>query len=177
MPALPPSNTRRLWVLYNDGVNDHKLMVRGDTDVNAGDLMDVVHNVLTELTPALYAISVAGAEFADVGTNVSNPVSWTGSSGYGSGAMPDVNAPREVSFEFRSADGRLGSYSIFGMNIATPPAYRILYGANADLDGAWALWVAAHNVGTLCTISGQKGVFKTYYNVNFNSYWEVQARG
>lgn len=177
MAPLPPSNTRRLWVNYNDGVNDHQLMLRGTTDATPADLMAVADAFLVALADTLYAISVAGADYAEVGTNISNPQVWSGSSGYGTGAMPDVNAPREFAWEMRSNDGRLGSYSMWGINAATPPAYRILFGANADLDAARAVLIGAHNVGTLCTISGQRGVLKTYYNVNFNSYWEEQARG
>lgn len=177
MAALPPSNTRRLWVNYNDGVNDHSIMFRGDTDVGAGDLMTVADDFLTALSPGMYAIIVTSVEFADVGTNIRNPVTWTGSSGYGTGVMPAVNAPREVAWEMRSADGRLGSYSMWGLNFATPAAYRILYGIETEMDDAYAVLVAAHNVGTLCTISGARGVLKTYYNVNFNSYWEEAARG
>jgi len=176
MAPLPPENTRRFWVEYTDEVNVHELMVRLDTDATVADGITVVNDFFTALDPALYQITITGARFAEAGSTISNPVTWDGDPTFGTGFMPAVNGPREFAWEARSADGRKASYSVYGMQLSTPADYRYGAGEQADLDAARSVLVAAHNAGTLCTISGAKGIFKLYVNVNFNSYWERAAR-
>lgn len=177
LPALPPSNTRRLWVQYNDNVYDHSFQLRGRTDATAADLMVVAADFLNALDSALYQIFVLGAEFADVGTNVRNPVTWTGASEYGTAPMPTINAPRELAWEGRSSDGRLTSVSIYGSNVATPADYRFQADESATLTAARAVLVAAADAGIIGTISNARPIWKTYVNFNFNSYYEVKRRG
>ena len=177
MAPLPPENTRRFWLQYHDGVNSHELMVRGDTDTTPADIIVVLDEFLTELDPVLYEITIEGARYADASETVSNPVTWDGAATYGSGFQPVVNGPREIAFEFRSTDGRKGSVSVYGYNGSTPADYRFGSGEVAALDDARDTLSGAHADGTLCTISGLRGIFKTYINVNYNSYWERRARG
>jgi hypothetical protein len=177
MAALPPENTRRIWVEYFDGVNNHEVMLRGDTDTTVGELMEVAHDFFTALEPKLYVITIIGVRYAETGSTISNPEVWTGDPSYGTGAMPAINAPREIAFEGRSPDGRLVSYSMFGSSVSTPADYRFSLGEDADLDNARNVLSVAHAAGILCTISGSSAILKTYINFNFNSYWEREARG
>lgn len=177
MAPLAPSNTRRWWFEYSDGVNNHELMFRGGTDTTTGDMISLFSDFMTAIDSALYLTTVLGGRFADVGENISNPFTYDGPPDFGTGEMPVVRAPLEISFEGRSTDGRKVSYSVYGM-LGTPSStYRYLNGEYPALDAGLAELAGASASGTLKTISGLRPIFKTYINLNYNSYWERRARG
>jgi len=177
MAPVNPNNTQRWWFEYFDGVNNHELMLRGDTDATTGDMISVFSDFITALDPVLHEITVIGGRYADQGSNISNPFTYDGAPTSGTGELSEALAPREISYEGRSNDGRIVSYSMFGLLGTTSGNFRYAAGENAALDAARAVLVAAANAGVLVTISGGKPIFKTYINLNYNSYWERQARG
>lgn len=177
MPALPPSTTARVWVHYNDGVYNHSIQMRPAAAVPASAALAVIQDFLEAIEGALYNISITGVEVAGAGTDVRNPMGWTGAAEYGTGVMPAVNAPRELRWQFRSTDGRQGSLSMFGGNFATPDNYRFLPTVSADYDAGVTVLTNAAVAGQFVTISGLAPVVKNYVSVNFNSYWEAERRG
>lgn len=177
MAALPPESTARLYVDYNDGVNLHTMVIRYSED--PGELaVALAHadNVFTEMSPNLYAVTIAGARFSLLGSNVTNPAVWSGAGSYGSGVMPTVNAPLQFMFGGKSQDGRLVAWYFFGCKLSVPDNYRVAGGVVAALDDTGDAIQAATAVGAFLTISGLPPLVKTYVNVNWNSYWEAEPR-
>jgi hypothetical protein len=177
MAALPPENTARLYVDYNDGVNLHTLVVRYNED--PGQLLVALAHadaVFTEMSPNLYAVTIAGARFSLKGSNVTNPAVWSGAASYGAGVMPAVSAPLQFMFGGKSQDGRLVAWYFFGCKLAVPATYRYAGGVVAGLDDTGDAIAAAGLAGAFLTISGAVPLVKTYVNVNWNSYWEAEPR-
>lgn len=176
MAPLPESNTVRIWVDYSDGVNEHSLMARVISPANQAAARLRVHNFLFALSPSLYLLTITGARVAALGSNVTNPMVWDHNATYGTGVMPVNNAPRELRFIGRSADGRRNSVSVYGFDGTTPDDYRISATENVDVDAAIDQLTDAAAAGVFVTISGGLTIWKPYASFNFNSYWERQAR-
>jgi len=177
MAPLPTNSTSRFFVKYNNGVDDHEVMFRYPEESNLSALKLVVADWFEALDPILYAITIIGARHSFKDSTVSSPVVTGLAAGYGTGAMPEVSAPRELRFEGRSFDGRRVSWSIYAQNIGTPDTYRFNADDNANIDAAIAVLGAAAAVPSICSVSGETPIIYPYANVNFNSYWERQRRG
>lgn len=177
MAPLPENSTARLWVDYNDGVNDHSLQVRFDApDTTLGIAMTHADNFLTAIAGDLYEITVNGARFAAAGSNISLPATWTGGAVYGSDPMPVLLAPRETRWVGRTQNGRRVSFSIYGGKYVSPDTFRIISsGSNLPNLGVIAI-NAASDDGAFVAIDGFRPTMKNYVDVNFNSYWEAEAR-
>jgi len=177
MAPLPPNSTDRFFLDYSDGVNSHTISWRWQLiSQTISDAMDACHAFLLAIEPKLYLITVLGARVQLQGESVSVPTGWTGDTTYGSGAMPAVNAPRELRFQGRSGSGRRVSVSVYGGNFSTPATYRIVAGADADFDAGIAQLILAADIGSWIAIDGLGPLVYTFVSVNFNSYWEEQAR-
>ena len=177
LEPLPANSTSRLWVDYDDGVNEHTLLVRffngGSTFSEA---MVAAHNVLSAFGTSLYLIGITGARWADVGDDISTPVTWTGDATYGVDPMPTLLAPRETRFLGRTPGGRKASWSFYGVKYTTPDTYRINTGDIAFVAAVLADLATAQSNGNFVGIDNGNPVNYPYANVNFNSYWEKEAR-
>jgi len=176
MAPLPPESTARVYVDYNDGIHSHTLIARYVPPATPADILANIAAIFTILDPVAYAITISGARFSLSGSNVTNPETWPGDPSYGTGAMPAVNAPRQVMWGGKSPDGRLVAWYLFGLNFTTPGNYRFANGAIPEFDDVGDLMQAATANGEFRTVSGQIPLIKTYTNVNFNSYWEAAPR-
>lgn len=176
MAALSPSNTARYWLDYSDGANEHSMMFRAVSPASQATVKSQIDTFLTQLDTVLYLITILGMRFSLVGSNVTNPTTWTGAATYGTGTMPISNAPRELRFIGRSPDGRRNSVSVYGFDGATPDTYRITSASNPVIEAAILALSNAAAVGVGATISGQTPIYKAYASFNFNSYWEKEAR-
>ena len=177
MAPLPENNTARLWIDYNDGENDHSLMARflaPDTPLSLA--MTHVASFLTDISGFLYEITINGARYAAQGSNISLPATWEGDSTYGTDPMPTLLAPRETRWVGRTQNGRRVSFSIYGGKYTSPDEYRIVSsGANLPNLGVIAINAASED-GVMVAIDGFRATMKNYVDVNFNSYWEAEAR-
>lgn len=177
MAPVAPSNTPRFWLDYNDGANDHSQMWRCADESQFAALMVIVDGFWTDLTSSLYEITVLGARVADQGSDVSNPIAWTGASTYGSGAITPVSRPVELRFEGRDTLGRRVSWSVYGWKGGVAGNFRFSLGEFASLDNAVAALNGGVDDGIVVTIQGQLPIIKNYINIQNNSYWETKARG
>lgn len=177
MAPLPQNNTARFWVDYNDDVNEHTAMVRFDATVlDVPSALDTYHEFLTDISDFLYEITIIGARWAEQGSDISIPVTWPGDSTYGTDFMPPLLGPRQTRWEGRDSSGRKGSLSLYGCKYTTPDSYRIIsIGANLPNLGVLAI-NAGSALGSFQSIGGNRMNMKNYVNVNFNSYWEAEAR-
>jgi hypothetical protein len=176
MAPLPPESTARLWVDYNDGQHDHTLLMRYAPSAGLGPAMDAAAEFLGAVGPSLYLITVIGARAANSGSVISQPEAWTGSSTYGTGAMPAVSAPVELCFVGRTILGRMAKWFVYGWKEGVPGAFRFFPGDFAALDNGVAALRTAALAGTIVGIDGAIPSVYPYVNIQNNSYWETQAR-
>jgi hypothetical protein len=97
--------------------------------------------------------------------------------GTASGGLAQVDEPREYRWVGRSIGGRRVSVSLYGITIATPADYRY-EGASGppSLAGVRDALVASAP-GVFVAIDDTNPLWYSYVNVNYNSYWEQEARG
>jgi len=176
MAAVNPNNTPRLWVDYSDGVHDHSLMLRCADESQFAALMVIADGFLNAISANCYTLTIIGARTADQGTNVSNAITWTGSSTYGSGILLAPHAPFEMRWVGRDTLGHIVTWSLFGVNFNPPGNFRFLPGDDADIAASISVLEDAVDDGILVTVAGQLPVIKQYVNCQYNSYWENQQR-
>lgn len=177
MAPLPENATARLFVDYTDGLNNHTLMFRYPVGVGATEVMEVVDDYLSSLSPILHLLTITAARISSAGSEFSFPTAWTGLGTYGSGTIVGWKAPAELSFVGRSADGRRARWFLFGYKDTIPNDFRLSTGDNTAVLAAYNDLVDAALAGTICTIGGIPPVIYPYANVNFNSYYETKQRG
>jgi len=178
MAPLPANNTARLFLDYNDGLNDHTLMWRFNESFSSlSACKDALSAFLTALSPKLYLWTVTGARASEQGSSVSLPTTWTGDATYGTGTLPANQAPRELRWQGRSNTGRRVSFSVYGCNLTTPDDFIIRIDDNPDFDATIAQLILAADVSAWVAIDNNVPLVYQFIDVNYNSYWETQARG
>jgi hypothetical protein len=175
MAPLPPETTQRFFLDYATANRQHTLMVRTTTPQAATTFSTVMDAFLDAIAPTIYAIVIVGARVAQVGSNITSPIAWGGSAGYGATAEPLDLAPRQLCFLGRSTDGRRMRMYLFGYEGATHGDYRISRSENTDVDAAYNVMEA--NPSFWASISGNVTTKYEYVDINFNSYWERDLRG
>lgn len=178
MAAIDERNTFRLWVNYNDGFFDHSIQFRYDGSVTTeSEITLIAHNYFVALSTSLNVINILGAEFAGEGSGVRNPTSWDHSASYGTGALPQVNAPRYFMITGRDQTGHRWHIEQFGGAFSSPDTWKIGPGVIGNLDSARTVLVTAFNVGTIYSINKKKVVVNSTFPVSFNDHFVVKARG
>jgi hypothetical protein len=162
---------------YNDGENDHSLQVRFlAPDTTLAIAMTYAGEFFEAIEDFLYEITINGARFAAAGSDISLPATWSGASTYGTDPMPTLLAPRETRWVGRTQNGRRVSFSVYGCKYTSPDTFRIVSdGANLPNLGV-VLINDASDDGAFVAIDGFRPTMKNYVDVNFNSYWEAEAR-
>lgn len=184
LPALPANNTARLFVDYTTGRLNHSLVVRYDgilslSQVTTGvaTFLEAVRNVL----PQQWAVT--GARVQEAGSLFSLPTALGDLDGFvGTNGSPTVNEndePRQVTFTGRSlASGRNVRVGLFGLLFTTPSTYRLTRdGLATNVGSALDVLAAQSFGGVFVAIDGANVLWNQYANVNYNSYWESDARG
>lgn len=173
--ALPPHNTARVWVDYNDGLNLHTLLVRHDATVP--DVMDSIDSLFTNIASDWYEITIGEVRFAASGSDISFPATWTGSATYGATTMPGVFAPRQFMLLGRTNTGRKARWSLFGLEGSTPDTFRLERVAANIVDDALTVIEAGQTAGIWLGIDGHVPVMYQYADYNFNNHYERLQRG
>lgn len=178
MAPLPQNHTPRVWVDYNDGINDHKVMVRyAPSGPTVDEVLTAVAGIFAALDPNWYEISILGARAAASGSHISFPVDWPGDASYGSGTMPLNRAPLELRFLGRDTSGRKVSWSFYGGNFTLPDAFRFPYSVGGSVADVIDAITAAGDSAAFVTINLLVPQIYQYADVNYNSYWERKSRG
>jgi hypothetical protein len=178
MAPLPENNTPRVWVGYYDGVNEHEMMIRYiASGATLADVLGFAHDFLLAIDPMLYTIEITGARASASGSTFSFPVLWTGQPSYGDDPMPTLLAPRETRWLGRDNTGRRVSWSIYGGKYTSPDSYRISALDNVNVSNGITAIETAIVGDAFVTINLGDPIVYPYVDVNFNSYWEKEARG
>jgi len=178
LTPLPTNGTPRVWVEYNDGVNQHKLMIRyAASGPSVDEVLTMAASIFDALDPNWYAISITGARAASSGSDISFPVTWPGASSYGTDTMPLNRAPLELRFLGRDQSGRKVSWSFWGGKFTVPDTYRFPYSVGGSVADVIDSITAAGESFAFLTINLLQPQIYQYADVNYNSYWERQRRG
>lgn len=175
LPALPESNTARLFVNYTHEGEDHVVQFRALSPFTQSDVVSWAHGWLTTARP-LFGTNVEfhSADWAAQGSDVRNPVSWTPVVGTGTPTSDPTRFSRSMSFVGRSPDGRKVRIFFYGGVYGPDNTYRVEQSLDANLATAiTALNALNSRVGT---ISGSAPIFKPYVNIRNNAYWQTELR-
>lgn len=175
LPPLPASNTERYWMVYDVDGNQHKMQMRVPNGHPSASVESAYTQLLNALAPSLWQIDVIRLERAVQGSDVRNPVAWTGATSFGLGAPADITQAATYSFVGRSNDGRKNRVFVFGAKNVGQDDYRYLTAESADV--AAALVVLNGLPNAFLSISGLKPLYSGYANVNINQHWVKALRG
>lgn len=178
MAPLPQNNTARVIYEYSWPHGDGQFQVRYEENTGSVGAVDsYVLGFLSALDPLLSANwTITGQRFQRAGSSISLPVppiSFTSTAG---DTADEAKRPLELSFQGRSEGGRKASLSIYGTRITVPAIYRILYGVLADVDAVLDYLQNNGQPSVPRAIDGEYITWYRYVNLNYNSYYERQAR-
>jgi hypothetical protein len=174
MAALAPSNTDRYRLGYSDGFNTHHLIMRtgGVTDAEA---ITALAAFLTAASNLIAEITITSFDFAPQGSDVFNPIVWTGAATFGSGALPALDRPFSYSFVGRSTGGHKARVYLFAVDTPNDDNWRKTAAENGNV--ADAIAALASNPGCFVAIDGIPPVWHPYANFGANDHWTKVIRG
>lgn len=182
MAPLPQNNTDRVIVDYTTGAKAHKLSARFSGSATISQALTALAAFLDTLQPILVGNwAILGVRFQQQGGDISVPVSPGPLAGFSGGnAAPSLNLreePRALTFVGRSGtSGRKVSLAVYGANFTTPSNYRYTSDEATDIEAAVEVLNDAQANNVFCVIDGSDALWYPYADVNYNSYWETQAR-
>jgi hypothetical protein len=173
--ALPPSNTARYKLQYTVGGLQHEVqnLVGPAVDNNSASLAFV--QLFTRLNADLYLVSIQGMTFAPAGSDIFNPVAYSGALSFGAGAPAPEQAIRSISFVGRTPTGRKARHFVYGFKANLTDNMRITIAENANV-AAWITDLATYAAQWLA-IDGVKPVYAGYGNLDYNDHWQKEIRG
>lgn len=175
--ALPPTNTQRWFYDYTVEGDQHSLMMRSANDITPAEAAEAIDLFLLAIDGELVEITTVGLRVAEAGSNITNPASPTGlSATYGSGSGVIINAPLQVTFVGRSADGHKARVGIFGWNGQTDDSWRMTIAENAGVAAEVTNLNSLSAAGLFVSISGEGALWKPYANIGYNDHWVKRAR-
>lgn len=174
MPALSPSNTARFKYRYNDGFNEHSLIMRANSDSVSG-ASGVIGDFLTAHNAVIAEITTVGLEYAVSGSDIFNPVTWFGEATYGTGTLAAVDRPYTYSYSGRSAGGHKVKVFLFANNVHGTASWRIPSSTGNFVEAALAALI--EDGAFFRAIDGLVPVWNQYTNQGANDHWMRLARG
>jgi len=179
MAPLPTSNTSRLLVDYRvNGVDRHTAMFRFGLGTTPSEAVDKVGGALTELDDAFYTDTIfESARWAEAGSDVSFPVTWTPFNGAtAAGSRPVDFRARFLSFVGRSITGRNWHLSLFGVTLNVDADFIIL-DSDAPLVASVRDALLSSPEPVVC-IDLQEIIPLNYFTSRVSAYWQRKiARG
>lgn len=181
LPELPANNTARYFLDYTTGRYEHTLTCRytsgQDGDAVRGRIftfLDAIKSALPTAWQPLRARAQAAGSLVSVPADLGVLATFAGTSGT---PLEQREEPREFRWVGRSLGGRRVSVSLYGLLIATPGDFRYEGAAlPATLAAARAALIGSAP-GIFVAIDDTNPLWYNYVNVNYNSYWEGEARG
>ena len=173
-PTIPANNTRRYFLDYTVGNVQHTMCVRTGNDVPEAEASTNIGGFLTQLAPLLRQITIVGFRRAEAGSNVTNPVTWSGSATYGSTNQAPEDVPRFLSFIGRDSFGQRVRLFVFGTNLGPDANWRISATENTAVGNA--ITYLRGRTTTFLSVRYMVPVWKPYANFGYHAYWQRQRR-
>lgn len=175
LPALPPSNTPRMYIRYTSKQVEHEMVVRLDSGQTSADAITRYTAARTALLAQITTSdSLLGADFSAQGSNIRFPLAVTGGTGTQAYTPGVGDEPIYVSVTGRSLDGRKTRLGMFAPSYKPSTyGYRIsgLTGAGTALYALLTGAALSHR-----SISGGAVQWNNYLNIGLNDHWVGQER-
>jgi hypothetical protein len=175
MAPLPTNTTGRLFVDYSTQGHDHTLLCRFNDASGFGDAMTAVASFLLAHDTAISLVTVLGARVADINSDITYDVAWSGDETYGDGTGDEYKSAWFYDYVGRSASGRRVRAAVFGSVVNE-------LGDNfrgTDAEAGWigdVLTILADDPNVFCAIDGTPTIWKQYANLGTNAYWRNKIR-
>lgn len=179
MPDYAPINTWRYLVRYQSGGLTHKVLLRtGEfaplivaADVYLAQAVDAIASLL----PSDFAW--LDAQQAPKGVNIFSPSALPAQPTGLSGGNERSYGANYFTFGYKSLDGVIGDFQIFGIQLGPAAVagknYRVSYGEDVNVDLALDV---LQGQSDLTTISGEPAIFRPYVNYGVSAYWQRKLR-
>jgi hypothetical protein len=171
---LNPNNTERWFLDYTVGGIQHSLLMRTAIPYTDANASTAIGGLLTAAGTLIQQITIVGLRKAVQGSNVTNAATWSGNATYGTGAIPNNNRARFISWVGRDTLGYRVRATLFGAAGTLDDNYRmtnvessLVAAVNTYLAGRTNDWV---------TLAFNHPTWKSYANVGYNAYWTRQIR-
>lgn len=174
MAPLPHNNTNIFFLDYTTCTRQHTLQVRFGTGPLATVMADV-DAFLDALGNSHRLMTINGAREQVAHTTVTQDVTWSGESSYGTGAGTANESAQFYDFIGRSPAGRRVRLALFG---AIRNSANNVYRATPADDAAFgaALAVLRGEGTSFLAVDGSHAIWKNYVNLGDNAYWRNHIR-
>lgn len=174
MAPLPPENTPRYKVIYQQGPYQHSFEVRCSPSVTPAQFGPWLGTFLTDIGPALFTLTVTEVLYAGDNQTFFNPVNLgLTQTEFGGGAVSVESAPKYLDFVGRSTGGRRTRLALFGYQ-GPVSDWRVL--SNEDVHVMAAVLDLNSDPDIGLAIDQIKAIWKPYANMGYNSHWQRSLR-
>lgn len=174
MAPLPVNSTPRIWLRYNNGHNEHEMMIRVADGTNLAAMIAVANDLGASLaTFCAPTGGFLGARYSNTGSIVSNPLAVTPVGG-SAGTTADDDKQRCVYFSIVGRDelDRRVKYSVYAFSLYAATVFRQSIASSTPISD----FVETLSGNDVVTIAGNPVEYNAYFNIGFNSYWQKQVR-
>jgi len=177
MAPLDPTNTARVFLDYETCGENHTAMLRYSALGSVSDCFDIWQTMLGSMNTFLHQITITGARNAVVGSNITNPVTWTGDATYGGDPGPHYASAQYIDFIGRDVQGRRVRSAFFGAAFLFDGTQDDFRFQAADFAFVVTCVTALEgDPGNAVTINGLAATWHLYGNGGVNAYWRNQIR-
>lgn len=179
LPPLDPSNTRRLFIVYTSGGEEHNMMLRVAPAISAGTIEDTIDAVALAMAPLMDPTdNVIRVDDCAAGSNIRFPLFPIGYAGTAGSSTPtDQTKSAFISMTGKGTDGRLTRVSFYIMTAANFNETRVNLGV---LGAAYVDWYNAIDNNpfgvAFRTIGGAIPTYNNYINIARSAYWQREFR-
>lgn len=160
LPPISPSNTKRYFLTYNNGADDHTMQFRSTDSFIDQDAADLASVLLSAMAPLMFTTTVVDFTVATKNSNVRLPTTASGFlASYGTGTIAAVDRPYALTFSGRALDGRRVHLALIGQKLRGDSNYVYTAIENAAVSAV----VAALNTGNGSFYISNTGVETNWY--------------
>lgn len=179
LPPLPPDNTRRGFIVYTSGGEEHTTCLRIPTGVSLSTVEEYFEEVIAAMLPLMSTTdSVIRVDEAAAGSNIRFLLIPSGATG--TGGTPTLNDQTRSAFMSMSGkgnDGRLVTCSFYYPDAANFADTRVALGVLGTAQTAWYNAIGFNSSGMRPrTIGGGIPVWNAYVNIARSAYWQREFR-
>lgn len=184
MAPLPAEHTYRVWMEYTSGDIGHDMLLRFN-NADIGPPIGLIAQRCNDIANAVFGMmaiedAIVGWRYANEGQTFSLPCTLTtGNGSQSGGTFNDESRTCFVGLAARSSGARHVHYNLFTVITYTLSVYRQSYAdAAANFQ---ALLDEFQDSGpgdgqALTAIDGAEVLFKQYFNIGQNAYWQRAQR-